>query len=310
MTNAAARGQSPIWPLCSKASLVLALTLLPCILFAQVPKIADIPENLPAQQRHKLMQTKESLVARRNELVKKASDHNAKCGAVPEGTPAWQSCNEAQSELETERHQYIDAVNRFNREVEQAISAQDTLLDSTPGTKIGAAGVCRGEVFMVTPDGRRVRIQSGTPIPLKAHVTTGPDGHFQILLLDETVFTIGPDGDMVLDEFVYDPNTSVGKITAQLIKGLFRFVTGKVARTKPENMKVKLAAGAICFRGTDVETMVSPDGSGYVKLFFGQVEITEKKNGALLLLNPGQMVTFTADGTFSPPMPMPPGTSQ
>ena len=36
----------------------------------------------------------------------------------------------------------------------------------------------------------------------------------QILLLDETVFTVGPNSQLVIDEFVYDPNTDTGKLTA------------------------------------------------------------------------------------------------
>jgi len=158
---------------------------------------------------------------------------------------------------------------------------------------------------MITPDGRQFPLQSGTPIPQNAHITTAPGGRFQLLLLDETVFTLGPNSDMVLDEFVYDPKTNAGKITASLAKGTFRFITGKIAHRDTDNVKLKIPVGDLGFRGTDVETEVSPDGSGYVKLFTGQVEIKEHKTGDLLVLSPGEMVTFTADGAFSAPGPVP-----
>lgn len=283
---------------------VLAVVLLPYILLAQVPKLAAIPDSLPEPQHQKLTQTKESLVVRKGELVKKAADHNTKCSAVPRDTPEWKNCSDEQAQLEAERQRYIDAVNRFNEEIAKAIASRESLPATAPGPRIGAAVECRGAVFMLTPDGRQFPVQNGTPIPLYAQVTTGPDGHFQVLLIDDTVFTLGANSDMVLDEFVYDPNTSVGKVTAEVIKGALRFVTGKVARANPENMNVKLSAGVIGPRGTDVEAKVSPDGSGYIKVFSGQVEITEKKNGDLLLVNAGQMVTFAADGTFSPPTPL------
>jgi len=73
---------------------------------------------------------------------------------------------------------------------------------------------------------------------------------------------------------------------------------------------LKLAVGTIGVRGTDFETNVSTDGSGYIKLFSGQVAITENKLGALLLLSPGEMAKFTADGTFSTPEPIPTGSGQ
>jgi len=179
-----------------------------------------------------------------------------------------------------------------------------------PGPQIGAVAECRGAVFMITPGGRQFPLQNGTPIPLNAHVTTGPDGRFQVLLLDETTFTLGPNSDMVLDEFVYDPKTNAGKISANLLRGTFRWVTGKMAHQDPAGMQIKLAVGTIGIRGTDVESEVSPDGSGYVKLFTGHVGITENKSGTLLSLNPGEMVTFTADGTFGAPAPIPPGSRQ
>ena len=291
--------------LCCTALLVLGAALLPCVLLAQVPRIADIPVGLPTLLHQRLTQTAESLTARRSQLVKKAADHNTKCSAVPENTPEWQSCNDEQISLEAERQQYIDAVNRFNDDVAKALSEQGIPAGATLGEQIGTVAECRGEVFIITPGGHKLPLQFGTPIPLNAHVTTGSDAHFKVILLDETVFTLGPSSDMVLDEFVYDPKTSAGKITASLAKGTFRFVTGKVAHRDTDNMKLKVPVGSLGFRGTDVETEVSPDGSGSVKLFSGQVEINEYKTGNLLVLSPGEMVTFTADGTFSAPGPIP-----
>jgi hypothetical protein len=285
--------------------LVLGAALLPCILVAQVPRIADIPIGLPALLHQRLTQAAESLIARRNQLVKVAADHNTKCNAVPENTPEWHSCSNEQTNLGAERQQYIDAVNRFNDEVARAISEQGSQADTTLGPQIGAAAECRGGVFIITPGGNKFPVQHGTPIPLNANVTTGPDGHFQILLLDETVFTLGPNSDMILDEYVYDPKTNAGKITASVAKGTFRWVTGKMTHEDPAGSRVKVPVGTIGVRGTDFETEVSPDGSGSVKLFAGQVEINEYKTGDMLVLSPGEMVTFTADGTFSAPGPIP-----
>jgi len=115
--------------------LVLGAALLPSVLLAQVPRIADIPIGLPALLHQRLTQTAESLMARRNQLVKVAADHNSKCSAVPENTPDWQSCSNEQTNLEAERQQYIDAVNRYNDEVAKAVSEQEIPAGTTPGAK-------------------------------------------------------------------------------------------------------------------------------------------------------------------------------
>src|SRR5579883_1865052 len=129
-------------------------------------------------------------------------------------------------------------------------------------TLIGAAGGVKGGVKAVAPNAAVGRIvESGKEIYLNDHVTTDPNGHLQVLLLDETVFTLGPSADMVLDTFVYDPNTNAGEVSARVVRGAFRFVTGQVARAHPQNMKVGLAVGTIGVRGTVVLGETSPDFS-------------------------------------------------
>ena len=66
-------------------------------------------------------------------------------------------------------------------------------------------------------------------------------------------------------------------------------------------MRVKLPVGIIGIRGTDVETVVDPDGSGSVALYSGIVEIYPLKGGSPLLLKEKTIVGFNADGTFNRP---------
>jgi hypothetical protein len=110
--------------------LVFGAILAPNILFAQVPRLADIPDNLPAEQHQKLTQAKESLLQRRNDLVKKVANHNGKCGAVEKDSRDWNTCSSEQTKLETDRNQYTNAVNEFNRVVEQDICSQVGVLQT------------------------------------------------------------------------------------------------------------------------------------------------------------------------------------
>jgi hypothetical protein len=173
-------------------------------------------------------------------------------------------------------------------------------------TKIGAAAAIRGEVYWLTPSGKKVLIRAGDPIMLNARIVTGPTAHFQLLLLDETVFTLGPGSDMVLDEFVYDPNENsvLPGVTAKVVKGTFRFVTGKSAGSKPDRLRFKLPAVAGGIRGTDIEATVRPDGSGYIKLFSGEIDLKIEKTAEVIVIVPGQMITFSAKGVISNPRKM------
>jgi hypothetical protein len=57
---------------------------------------------------------------------------------------------------------------------------------------------------------------------------------------------------ITIDRFVYDPATDAGTLSAEIMRGVFRFVTGRIAHKDPEQMKVKLPSGTLGVRGTIV----------------------------------------------------------
>lgn len=168
---------------------------------------------------------------------------------------------------------------------------------SSPLSRIGAAAAVSGAVKAVAPNASVGRvIESGKPLYLNDHVTTDAAGRLQVLLLDETVFTLGPNSDMILDDFVYDPkNASNNKVSAEISKGAFRFVTGKVARANPEKMKVKLAVGTIGVRGTVVAGETGKEGSTVLNVGEGPNNNTDDRPSAISVGNAG--VTRNVDLT-------------
>jgi hypothetical protein len=155
-------------------------------------------------------------------------------------------------------------------------------------TRIGAAAAVHGSVKAQAPNTTVGRVvQSGKPIFLNDHVTTDAAGKLQVLLLDETVFTLGPNADMVLDEYVYDPDTHEGKIAARVTKGVFRFVTGRVAQRDPKKMQVRLPAGTIGIRGTMVIGEAGASESTAILLGPGGQTNTDEASGAIVVENNG-----------------------
>lgn len=176
----------------------------------------------------------------------------------------------------------------------------------SPGGSVAIQRVTgSGEYYFLLSDGRRLPGQTVQQIPLpvdgSVKMITGSDGHMRITLPDDTIFVVGPNSDMQLDTFVYDPNTSAGKIAASIAKGTFRYVTGKIARKDPSQVKVRLAVGTIGVRGTDYECFVAPGGSGYIKLFSGQIILTQN-NGKDINLEAGEMISFSSAGGISGPV--------
>jgi len=236
---------------------------------------------------------------RRDQLKSRTAEHNSKCGHVVSGSADEAPCSAAQGQLNATIGEYASAVTEFNKQVEAAKAGCQQ--PTAPHPRIGAATV-RGTVYWLTSDGRKVPIASGGPIYLGSRIVTEADSRLQITLLDETNFTLGPNSDFVLDEFVYDPNTTAGKIAASLVKGTFRWVTGKVSHPDPAALKMKLPIGTIGIRGTDFEVQYQPNAAGYIKLFSGELELTEQKTGALGRMKAGQMVVIGTDGSWGAPI--------
>ncbi|MBT6136688.1 MAG: FecR domain-containing protein [Rhodospirillaceae bacterium] len=161
----------------------------------------------------------------------------------------------------------------------------------------GVSAAVRGqiEVASLTDTVGRV-IGSGENIFLGDRVSSGANSGLQVLLLDETVFTIGSDSAIVIDKFVYDPAAGAGKVAARIVKGAFRFVTGRIARNKPQDMTVKLPTGSMAIRGTMVAGKVEGDTSLVVLLGPGEGTNTTARIGRVEVSSAGTTVELTRPG--------------
>ena len=180
---------------------------------------------------------------------------------------------------------------------------------ASAAVQAGVAAAVRGGVDRSA--GTRVgeELKSGDAIFLGDQIRTDAQGSLQILLLDETVFTVGPDSEMVIDEFVYDPGESGGKLEARFVKGAFRFITGKVAEDTPENMQLELPTGSIGIRGTIARAEVGPQESVVTLIGPGPLSDSDERRGGLIvsgggkrveLLTPGYSVRLGAAGASEP----------
>ncbi|HEY3813775.1 MAG TPA: FecR family protein [Caulobacteraceae bacterium] len=162
-----------------------------------------------------------------------------------------------------------------------------------------------GEFRVVKQNGR---VYTGAemlriPIEMGDIMETGPTGTTRILLPDETVFTLGPDSEMTMDEFIWDPsNGAFSEMLLGCTKGALRFVTGKVS--PQHEPKIKMVVGTIGIRGTDVEIESSPDGTGFVKLHSGSAVLTPYDTDTTIEMRPGQMLTWTDFTNMHGPMPI------
>lgn len=125
---------------------------------------------------------------------------------------------------------------------------------------VGQATSAVGDVYVVRTNGVREKIGSGDPIYQGDVVETADGGAVNILFVDKTTFALGGDARLAVDELVYDPNTHHGSSTFSILKGMFVFSSGEIAKIDPTDMTVKTAVATIGIRGTKVAGEVKPAG--------------------------------------------------
>jgi hypothetical protein len=145
-------------------------------------------------------------------------------------------------------------------------------------------------------------ISIGASITHKERIKTTDKGSVQILFIDKTSMTIGPNSDLTIDEYVYDPNAGSGKLAARLGKGALRFVGGQISHTG--DAEIKTASATIGIRGG-----VAMIGPGFVFAGYGNSTVTTQ--GGTVTLGAGEFTQTPGGGQPpSPPAPPPPNFVQ
>lgn len=122
-------------------------------------------------------------------------------------------------------------------------------------SEIGVIGFVIGNAF--NQDGKKLNV--GDPIFYGNTIKTDESGKSQIMFLDQTVMTIGSNTELIIDEFVYDPENSDGKLLSTIKSGSIKILTGKISEKNPENLVVDTPAGTIGTRGTEFKAAIDPE---------------------------------------------------
>ena len=147
----------------------------------------------------------------------------------------------------------------------------------------------------------------GEPIYLNDEITTPDGASLQVLLRDQTVFSIGPNSTLVFDEFIFDPTTTDElALTASVTKGTFKFISGKISKLKPGAMTLKLPNATASVRGTSVVGRVDETGASDIVLLTGAVQLETLDTPALDLVQPGWGISIGETGAASDPSPFAP----
>lgn len=87
---------------------------------------------------------------------------------------------------------------------------------------------------------------------------TAGDGRLGVILQDGTGIGLGPNTELKIDSFVYDPSAGKLGLLLRMARGVMAYFSGKIAQLAPGSVSVETPVAVIGLRGTHLA--VSVDG--------------------------------------------------
>ena len=91
-------------------------------------------------------------------------------------------------------------------------------------------------------------------------------GRMQIDFVDQTRVDVIDHSRLIIDEFVYDPNTGKGSLNMRATLGAVRYASGQIAKNSRQKVRLRTPTATISVRGTDFNMLVNEIGESYVTL--------------------------------------------
>lgn len=147
------------------------------------------------------------------------------------------------------------------------------------GASAGASGQEIGDVTQEryagargTPPGQDPRnLYYRNDVYAEELVETGNGGSTALRFADDTHIRLGSNASLVLDRYVYDPDTGSGEAVVTLTKGLMRFITGDMHK---DGYSIRTPTATMTVRGTDfLVWRVPTTGATILSVLSGEVHI-------------------------------------
>ena len=145
----------------------------------------------------------------------------------------------------------------------QGIASIGDVIDQKGNSKIERRG------------GEELLVDKGTSVESYDTVETAK-GRTAIQFVDDTRVDVTEHSKLLIDEFVYDPNTKTGALSIKAALGTVRYASGQIAKNSRQNIKIRTPTATIAVRGTDFSMSVDEFGQSTVILLPSCTQVGSK----------------------------------
>lgn len=170
-----------------------------------------------------------------------------------------------------------------------------------------------GEITAATGPGQikrednRLDVAVGTGLEMQDAITTD-NGALQLEFVDDTRVDVTEHSRMVIDEFIYDPNSGKGALGMRATLGAVRYASGQIAKNSRQRVNIRTPSATINVRGTDFMMIVDEIGGSMITLLpscdesglcvTGEIQV--ESDVGMVIMNQAFQTTIVAHGGAVP----------
>lgn len=138
-------------------------------------------------------------------------------------------------------------------------------LSTTPTyANIGQVAESKGD-STIKRDNTAYTGEVGLGLEMDDNVVTA-DGKLRLDFVDDTRVDVTENSRMIIDEFIYDPNTQQGALSMRATLGAVRYASGQIAKNSRQRVNIRTPSATINVRGTDFMMIVDEIGGSMITL--------------------------------------------
>jgi hypothetical protein len=121
---------------------------------------------------------------------------------------------------------------------------------------IGYVKTASGEATVTTAAGNASRAQPGTALQVGDVLKTSAGANVGVTLKDNTMMSFGPSTTFTFEEYLFAPARGELKLGGRIGSGSMHYVSGVIAKLKPDAVTLRTPTGMIGIRGTTLAIRV------------------------------------------------------
>jgi hypothetical protein len=124
-----------------------------------------------------------------------------------------------------------------------------TIAQATPDDAAARVKTAAGTVSIVRQE-KVVPAKVDDKVFTGDSLRTGADGSIGITFKDDTLLSLGPNSEIVVDEFLFSPGQGKLSIVTRMLKGTAAYFAGIIARLSPQSVRFETPVATVGIRGT------------------------------------------------------------